>query len=59
MGWAPWKVTYASQYFERLHELAVALIKAGKAFVCHQVGVELWVWCLAGWLFGLVGRWVG
>lgn len=44
MGWTPWKISYASNYFDRLHELAVQLIKAGKAFVCHQVGV--WV---CGW----------
>jgi glutamyl/glutaminyl-tRNA synthetase len=37
MGWTPWKISYASNYFDRLHELAVQLIKAGKAFVCHQV----------------------
>ena len=27
-------LTYASDYFETLHELAVGLIKAGKAYVC-------------------------
>jgi hypothetical protein len=37
MGWTPWKISYASNYFDRLHELAIQLIKAGKAFVCHQV----------------------
>jgi hypothetical protein len=38
MGWTPWKITYASQYFAKLHAYAIQLIKAGKAFVCHQVG---------------------
>jgi hypothetical protein len=38
MGWTPWKITYASQYFKQLHAYAIQLIKAGKAFVCHQVG---------------------
>jgi glutaminyl-tRNA synthetase len=37
MGWSPWQITYASQYFAKLHAYAVQLIKAGKAFVCHQV----------------------
>jgi hypothetical protein len=37
MGWTPWKISYASNYFDKLHSLAIQLIKAGKAFVCHQV----------------------
>ncbi|WIA16884.1 hypothetical protein OEZ85_013812 [Tetradesmus obliquus] len=41
MGWSPWKVTYASQYFAQLHAYAVQLIKAGKAFVCHQSKAEI------------------
>ncbi|KAF8065733.1 Glutamine--tRNA ligase [Scenedesmus sp. PABB004] len=41
MGWSPWRVTYASQYFEQLHAYAVALIRAGKAFVCHQTKAEI------------------
>lgn len=40
MGWTPWKITYASQYFQLLYEYAIQLIKAGKAFVCHQVGAN-------------------
>jgi glutaminyl-tRNA synthetase len=39
MGWTPWKITYASDYFQRLYDYAVQLIKAGHAYVCHQVGV--------------------
>jgi hypothetical protein len=42
MGWTPWKISYASNYFDKLHALAIQLIKAGKAFVCHQVGVACW-----------------
>jgi hypothetical protein len=37
MGWKPWKITYSSDYFQQLYELAVKLIKNGRAFVCHQV----------------------
>ncbi len=43
MGWEPWKITYSSDYFDRLYELAVQLIKSGHAYVCHQVGTG------AGW----------
>jgi hypothetical protein len=38
MGWAPWKVTYASDYFDQLYAYAIQMIKSGDAFVCHQVG---------------------
>jgi glutaminyl-tRNA synthetase len=37
MGWSPWRITYASSYFGRLHEYALQLIREGKAYVCHQV----------------------
>ena len=36
LGWKPVKTTYSSDYFDQLHAFAVQLIKAGKAFVCHQ-----------------------
>ncbi len=32
---------YASDYFDRLHDWAVELIKAGKAFVCDLTGDEI------------------
>lgn len=41
MGWKPWKTTYSSHYFGKLYELAVELIKRGKAFVCHQTKAEM------------------
>lgn len=41
MGWKPWKITHASHYFQELYELAVKLIKIGKAYVCHQTGDEI------------------
>jgi hypothetical protein len=39
MGWKPWKITYSSDYFDQLYDLAVQLIKSGHAYVCHQVGM--------------------
>jgi glutaminyl-tRNA synthetase len=35
LGYSPFKITYASDYFEDLYDLAVELIKRGKAYVCH------------------------
>ncbi|PXF40918.1 Glutamine--tRNA ligase [Gracilariopsis chorda] len=36
MGHEPSRITYSSEYFEQLYELALQLIKRGKAYVCHQ-----------------------
>jgi glutaminyl-tRNA synthetase len=41
LGYEPYKITYASDYFEDLYSLAVDLIKRGKAFVCHQTKLEM------------------
>jgi glutaminyl-tRNA synthetase len=41
LGYAPWKITFASDYFEDLYNLAIELIKRGKAFVCHQTKQEM------------------
>lgn len=41
LGYKPWKITYASDYFESLYELARELIKKGKAYVCHQTKEEV------------------
>jgi len=41
MGWTPGKITYSSDYFQQLYELAVELIKLGRAYVCHQTGDEI------------------
>jgi len=35
LGYEPWKVTYSSDYFDELYDLAVELIKRDKAYVCH------------------------
>lgn len=34
LGFEPWKITYSSDNFERLYQLAVELIKRGKGYVC-------------------------
>ncbi|KAF9593838.1 hypothetical protein IFM89_025623 [Coptis chinensis] len=36
MGWEPFKITYTSDYFQELHDLAVELIRRGHAYVDHQ-----------------------
>ncbi|KAK0206347.1 glutamine-tRNA ligase [Desarmillaria ectypa] len=35
LGYEPWKITYSSDYFTELYDLAVELIKRDKAYVCH------------------------
>lgn len=34
LGYSPYKVTYSSDHFDELYELAEELIKRGKAYVC-------------------------
>ena len=41
MGWTPWKITHAADYFQQLYELAVELIRRGHAYVCHQTSDEI------------------
>ena len=41
LGYEPFKVTHASDYFESLYNCAVQLIKQGDAFVCHQTKEEM------------------
>lgn len=41
LGYKPWKVTYSSDYFDELYELAEQLIKLGKAYVCHCTAEEV------------------
>ncbi|GAB4840315.1 Glutamine--tRNA ligase, cytoplasmic [Ancistrocladus abbreviatus] len=41
MGWEPFKVTYTSDYFQELHDLAVKLIRKGCAYVDHQTPDEI------------------
>lgn len=41
LGFKPWKITYSSDYFDKLYELAETLIKNGKAYVCHCTAEEI------------------
>ncbi|KAK4530938.1 hypothetical protein CCYA_CCYA06G1795 [Cyanidiococcus yangmingshanensis] len=41
MGYEPDRITYSSDYFDRLYELALELILRGKAYVCHQRPEEM------------------
>ncbi|WMV28233.1 hypothetical protein MTR67_021618 [Solanum verrucosum] len=41
MGWEPFKITYTSDYFQDLYELAVELIRRGHAYVDHQTPDEV------------------
>lgn len=41
LGFEPWKITYSSDYFDRLYELAEQLILSGKAYVCHCTSEEV------------------
>jgi glutaminyl-tRNA synthetase len=41
MGWKPYVTTFSSDYFGKLYDLAVQLIKNDKAYVCHQSKAEI------------------
>jgi len=41
LGHEPFKVTYTSDYFDQLHELAKELIRRGKAYVCRLTGEQV------------------
>ncbi|KAK9998249.1 hypothetical protein SO802_017852 [Lithocarpus litseifolius] len=41
MGWEPLKITYTSDYFQDLYNLAVELIRRGHAYVDHQTPDEI------------------
>ncbi|KAK2979963.1 hypothetical protein RJ640_017978 [Escallonia rubra] len=41
IGWEPYKITYTSDYFQELHDLAVELIRRGHAYVDHQTPEEI------------------
>lgn len=41
LGYTPAKVTYSSEYFDELYELALKLIRKGRAYVCHQGKPEI------------------
>lgn len=41
LGYEPWKITYSSDYFDQLYNLAIELIKRDKAYICHCTGEEI------------------
>lgn len=41
LGFEPWKITYSSDYFDQLYELAEKLIEADGAYVCHCTPEEV------------------
>lgn len=41
LGFEPYQITYSSDYFQRLYELAVDLIKRGLAYVDHSTPEEI------------------
>lgn len=41
LGYKPYKVTHASDHFDKLYELCCELIRRGKAYACHQKPEEL------------------
>lgn len=41
LGFEPFKITYSSDYFDQLYELAEKLILADKAYVCHDTAEEI------------------
>ena len=41
LGFEPAKITYSSDEFDQLYELAEELIRRGKAYVCHCSGEEV------------------
>lgn len=40
LGFKPYKITYSSDYFQRLYDLAEDLTKRGLAYVCHCTGKQ-------------------
>ena len=41
LGYKPFKVTASSDYFDELYNLAIELIKKGKAYVCNQSAKDM------------------
>ena len=39
LGFEPYKITYSSDNFDKLYELAEKLITVDKAYVCHCGGM--------------------
>lgn len=41
LGYEPWKITYSSDYFQELYELAEKLVNLGRGYVCHCTAEEV------------------
>ncbi|KAI9104741.1 tRNA synthetases class I, catalytic domain-containing protein [Phlyctochytrium arcticum] len=41
LGYEPSDITYSSDHFQRLYDLAVELIKRDKGYICHCTGEEI------------------
>ncbi|CDH09291.1 probable Glutamine--tRNA ligase [Zygosaccharomyces bailii ISA1307] len=41
LGFEPWKITYSSDYFDKLYALAERLINNGAGYVCHCTAEEI------------------
>ncbi|KAG8714598.1 hypothetical protein FRC11_007850 [Ceratobasidium sp. 423] len=41
LGYEPYKITYSSDYFQELYDLAVKLIQVDKAYICHCTAEEI------------------
>ncbi len=41
LGFKPYQVTAASDYFQQLYEIALKLIEGGHAYVCHMTSEEI------------------
>ena len=42
LGFTPYKITYSSDNFDKLYDLAEELVKRDGAYVCHCTGKGLW-----------------
>ncbi|EJD01141.1 glutaminyl-tRNA synthetase [Fomitiporia mediterranea MF3/22] len=41
LGFEPWKITYSSDYFQELYDLAIELIRRDKGYICHCTGDQI------------------
>ncbi|EDO17441.1 hypothetical protein Kpol_1037p38 [Vanderwaltozyma polyspora DSM 70294] len=41
LGFKPWKITYSSDYFDKLYELAEILIQNDRGYICHCTAEEI------------------
>ena len=42
LGFEPWKITYSSDHFQKLYDLAEELTRRGKAYMCYCTGRLNW-----------------